>query len=58
MTYGSYFESHCVKSAEIRSFFWSVFPVFEPEKTTYLDTFRAVDLSHYQNLDITDEFVK
>ena len=41
--------SHCVKSVQIRSFFWSVFSVFSPnvrkcwpEKTSYLDTFHAV----------------
>ena len=42
----------CVKSAQIRSFFWSVFSVFSPntgkygaEKTAYLDTFHAVIVS-------------
>ena len=37
---------HCVKSVQIRSFFWSVFsrirPEFGPVKTTYLDTFHTV----------------
>ena len=37
---------HCVKSVQIRSFFWSVFSCIQteygPEKTPYLDTFRAV----------------
>ena len=40
---------HSVKSVQIRSFFWSVFPLFSPntekhrpEKTPYLDTFYAV----------------
>ena len=30
---------YCLKSVQIRIFFWSVFPVFGPEKTPYLDTF-------------------
>ena len=37
---------HCVKCVQIRSFFWSVFPVFStntgkygPEKTPFFDTF-------------------
>ena len=37
--------THCAKSVQIRSFFWSVFSVFsvfEPEKTPYLDTFHTV----------------
>ena len=44
---------HCVKSVQIRSFFWSVFSCIrtvhgdlrsknKPEKTPYLDTFHAV----------------
>ena len=37
---------HCVKSVQIRSYFWSVFSPntgeFGPEKTPYLDTFHAV----------------
>ena len=43
---------HCVKIAQIRSFFWSVFHIFlysdpnsgkyGPEKTPYLDIFHAV----------------
>ena len=40
---GSY---HCMKSVQIRSFFWSVFfrtrTEYGPEKTPYLDTFHAV----------------
>ena len=47
-------DNHCVKSVQIRSFFWPVFshifPVFSlnmgkygPEKTPYSDTFHAVD---------------
>ena len=39
---------HCVKSVQIRSFFWSVFSPnagkYGPEKTPYLDTFHAVML--------------
>ena len=35
---------HCVKSVQIRSFFWSVFSVFGPGKTPYLETFHAVFL--------------
>ena len=37
--------THWVKSVQIWSFFWSVFSVFsvfEPEKTPYLDTFHTV----------------
>ena len=37
---------HCVKSVQIRSFFWSVFSPnagkYGPEKTPYLDTFHTV----------------
>ena len=37
---------HCVKSVQIRRFFWSVFSPntgkYKPEKTTYFDTFHAV----------------
>ena len=40
---------HCVKSVQIRSFFWSVFSPnagkYGPEKTPYLDTFHAVNVS-------------
>ena len=39
-------QKNCVKSVQIRSFFWSVFSLntgkYEPEKTPYLDTFHAV----------------
>ena len=39
---------YCVQSAQIRSFFWSVFSrirtKYGPEKTPYLDTFHAVFL--------------
>ena len=46
---------HCVKSVQIRSFFWSVFSrirtEYGPEKTPYLDTFDAMQnllfLSNY-----------
>ena len=41
--------SHCVKSVQIRRFFWSVFSVcspntgkYGPKKTPYLDTFHGV----------------
>ena len=56
MKYGcSYAVFHCVKSVQIRSFFWSVFSCirteygdlrskYRPEKIPYLDTFRAVFL--------------
>ena len=56
MKYGcSYAVFHCVKSAQIRSFFCSVFSCirteygdlrskYRPEKIPYLDTFRAVFL--------------
>ena len=40
---------HCVKSVQIRRYFWSVFSAFSPntgkygpEITPYLDTFHAV----------------
>ena len=46
---------HCVKSVQIRSFFWSVFSCIQteygdtgkygPEKTPYLDTFYAMFIS-------------
>ena len=40
------FTLHCVKSVQIRIFFWSVFSgiqtEYKPEKTPYLDTFRRV----------------
>ena len=51
--------SHCVKSVQIRSFFWSVFSCiwteyvfspntekYGPEKTPYLDTFHTVSLTN------------
>ena len=56
-TVGPYFLNlHCVKSVRIRSFFWSVFPLFGlntgkygAEKTPYLDTFHAVLINkHFQ----------
>ena len=34
--------NNCIKSVQVRSFFWSYFPVFELEKTPYLDTFHTV----------------
>ena len=39
----------CVKSAQIRSFSWSVFPVFGPEKPPYLDTFHGVNTEYTNN---------
>ena len=43
--------NHCVKSVQIRNFFWSIFSIFSrnarkygPEKTPYLDTFHAVNI--------------
>ena len=40
--------SHCVKSVQIRSCFWSVFSPnagkYGPEITPYLDTFHAVSV--------------
>ena len=40
---------HCVKSVQIRSFFWSVFSriptEYGPEKTQYFDNFHAVQVS-------------
>ena len=46
---------HCVKSVQIRSFFWSVFPCirteYGAEKTPYLNTFHAVSrIDKYQQL--------
>ena len=44
----AFFQYHCVKSVQIRSFFWSVFfgirTEYGPEKTSYLATFHAVYL--------------
>ena len=47
---------HYVKSLQIRSFLWSVFPVFglnkgkhRPERTTYLDTFHTVPSMIYES---------
>ena len=38
--------THCVKSVQIRSYFWSVFSsntgIYGPEITPYLDTFQTV----------------
>ena len=36
---------NCVKSVQIRSFFWSAFSRFGPGKTPYLDTFHEVTSS-------------
>ena len=58
----SYAVFHCVKSAQIRSFFCSVFSCirteygdlrskYRPEKIPYLDTFRAVFLMQIIELD-------
>ena len=39
-------DKHCVKSVQIRSYFWSVFSCirieYGPEITPYLDTFHAL----------------
>ena len=39
-------DTHCAKSVQIRSFFWSVFipntGKYEPEKTLYLNTFHVM----------------
>ena len=54
--YNIIYNLHCVKSVQIRSFFWSAFSCIQteygdlrpntgkygPEKTPYLDNFRAV----------------
>ena len=44
----SYGTTHCVKSVQIWSYFWSVFNLntgkYGPEITSYLDTFHAVTL--------------
>ena len=41
-------KTHCVKSVQIRSYFWSVFNPntgkYGPEITPYLDTFHAVSI--------------
>ena len=34
---------HCVKSFQIRRFFWSVFSCIQSEKTPYWNTFHAVN---------------
>ena len=49
--------THCVKSVQIRNFFWSVFfrirteygnaGKYGPEKTPYLDTFHTVTLNRH-----------
>ena len=43
----SFLQNDCVKSAQIRSYFWSVFSPNSgkcgPEITPYLDTFHAVN---------------
>ena len=43
--------THCVKSVQIRSFFWSVFGPnavkYGPEKTQYFDTFHLVTVVEY-----------
>ena len=36
---------HCVKSVQIRSYFWSVFSCIRTEITPYLDTFHAVKVA-------------
>ena len=44
------FITHCVKSPQIRIFFWSVFSPnagkYGPENTPYLDTFHAVTVGY------------
>ena len=40
--------NHCVKSVQIRSFFWSVFSCIRPEYGDYLDTFHAVNINMIQ----------
>ena len=61
---------HCVKSVQIRSFFWSVFPVFglnterfrihseygkiRTRKTSYLDTFHTVQPFVKVNFGVVD----
>ena len=42
--------NHCVKSVEIRSYFWSVLSciqsgIYEPEITPYLDPFHSVEIA-------------
>ena len=48
-----YKNSHCVKSVQIRSYFWSVFSLntgkYGPEITPYLDTFHAVTEEYNPN---------
>ena len=48
-----WFLHHCVKSGQIRSYFWSVFSCFgpntgkyRPEITPYLDTFHSVHFTY------------
>ena len=40
--FSSIFRVHCVKSIQIRSYFWSVFSCILTEITPYLDTFHVV----------------
>ena len=56
-TYPQYVPYHCVKSVEIRSFFWSVFSRIWTEywkirtrKTPYFDTFHAVYIYIMQHI--------
>ena len=53
---------HCVKSVQIRSYFWSVFSPntgeYGPEITLHLDTFHAVLIIIYRKIaDISLELI-
>ena len=53
---------HCVKSVQIRSFFWSVFSPnvgkCVPEKTPYLDTSRSVGSGNFRLEDLESYWTK
>ena len=39
-------DHYCVKSFQIRNYFWSVYGKYGPELTPYLDTFHAVHVEY------------
>ena len=47
---------HCVKSVQIRSFFWSAYRKYGPEKTPCLDTFHAVDGANASKMKLVCSF--
>ena len=67
LCFSAFLYSHCVKSVQIRSYFWSIFSCirneyedrkYEPEITSYLDTFHAVSLRFIKNFFIRGIFRK